>query len=235
MQLKNKTALITGASSGIGKETAKLFAKEGALVILTARNMDRLKEVQKEIEKNNGCAESYSMDITNRGQVKETIKNIIEKYKKIDILVNSAGIVVWGSIEDTTYKDFDEQVEFNLTGSFNMIKEIVPYMIKQSSGNIVNIITSTVKKTKSGRVAYAASKYGQAGLSNAVHEDLKDKGISVVAVYPSKTNTPIHDAYMSKDDPEREKMLKPEEVAEVVLQATLIPAGKNIKELVVNP
>jgi len=234
LKLKDKVALITGASSGIGKETAKLFAKEGALVILTARHLDKLIQVQKEIEKNNGCAESYSIDITNREQIKDTIEKIIKKHNKIDILVNSAGIVVWGSIEDTTYKDFDEQVEFNLTGSFNTIKEIVPYMLKEKSGNIVNIITSTVKKTKSGRVAYAASKYGQSGLSNAVHEDLKDKGISVVAVYPSKTNTPIHDAYMSKDDPERKKMLKPKEVAEVVLEAALIPAAKDVKELVMN-
>jgi len=234
MKLKNKTALITGASSGIGKETAKLFAKEGALVILTARNIDKLKFVEDEIKIKGWKADSFSMDITDKDQVKETIKKIIEKYKKIDILINSAGIARWGSIEDVSYKDFNEQIKFNLIGSFNTIKEICPLMIKQRSGSIVNIITSTVKKTKSGRVAYAASKYGQAGLSNAVHEDLKDKGISVVAVYPSKTNTPIHDPYMKKEDPQREKMLNPEEVAKVVLEAALIPAG-NVKELIIIP
>ena len=234
MLLKNKIALITGASSGIGKATALLFAKEGALVILTARHLDKLKLVEKEVKGNYGKAESYSMDITDRKQVKETIKKIIEKYKKIDILVNSAGIVKWGSIEETSYEDFDNQINFNLTGSFNTIKEIIPYMIKQKSGSIVNIITSTVKNTKAGRAAYAASKYGQAGLSNAVHEDLKNKGISVVAVYPSKTNTPIHDPYVSKNGPERKNMLKPEQVAKVILEAALIPAKKDVKELVVN-
>ena len=134
MLLKNKIALITGASSGIGKATALLFAKEGALVILTARHLDKLKLVEKEVKGNYGKAESYSMDITDRKQVKETIKKIIEKYKKIDILVNSAGIVKWGSIEETSYEDFDNQINFNLTGSFNTIKEIIPYMIKQKSG-----------------------------------------------------------------------------------------------------
>src|SRR3989338_3970232 len=235
MHLKNKIALITGASSGIGKETAKLFAKEGALVILTARHIDKLREVQKGIENSNGKADSFSMDINNRKQTKKTIENIKKKYKKIDILVNNAGIARWGSIEDVTYEDFDEQVMFNLTGCFNTIKEIVPYMLKEKSGNIVNIITSTVKNTKSGRVAYAASKYGQAGLSNAVHEDLKSKGISVVAVYPGKTDTPIHDYYMPKDDPQRKKMLKSEQVAEVVLKAALIPAEKDVKEVEINP
>ena len=234
MQLKNKIALITGASSGIGKETAKLFAKEGAIVILAARHLDKLKAVEKEIKNNNGKADSFSMDITNRKQIKKTIEKIIKKYNKIDILVNNAGIARWGSVEDVTYEDFDEQVMFNLTGSFNTIKEIVPYMLKEKSGSIVNIITSTVKNTKAGRVAYAASKYGQAGLSNAVHEDLKGKGISVVAVIPGKTDTPIHDPYMSKDDPKRKEMLKPEHVAEVVLNAALIPAEKDIKELVIN-
>ncbi len=235
MQLKGKTALITGASSGIGKETAKLFAKEGALVILTARNLDKLKIIEKEIKNDNGKAHSFSMDITNRKQVKNTIKEIIDKHKKIDILVNSAGIIRWGSIEDVSYKDFDDQVKINLVGNFNCIKEATPYMVKEKSGNIVNIITSTVKKTKAGRVGYAASKYGQAGLSNAVHEDLKDKGISVVAIYPSKTDTPIHDAYMSKDDPRRKEMLLPEQVAKVILKATLIPAEKDVKELIINP
>ena len=235
MQLKDKVALVTGASSGIGKEVAKRFAKEGALVILTARNLDKLKEVQKEIEKNNGNVESYSMDITNRNQINETIKNIIKKYNKIDILVNNAGIIKPGSIEEVSYEDFDAHVNVNLLGYFNCIKETVPYMLKEKSGNIVNIITSTVKNTKARRLAYAASKYGQAGLSNALHEDLKDKGISVVAVYPGKTDTPIHDPYMDQDDPKREKMLKPEEVAEVVLEAALMPAENDVKELIINP
>ena len=235
MQLKNKVALITGASSGIGKETAKLFAKEGALVILTARHLDKLKIVEKEIKNNGGKAESYSMDITDRNQVYAAVSNIIKDNGRIDILVNCAGIARWGSIEETSYEDFDEQVKFNLTGTFNTIKEIIPYMIRQKSGSIVNIITSTVKNTKAGRAAYAASKYGQAGLSNAVHEDLKGRGISVVAVYPSKTNTPIHDRYMSKNDPERKSMLKPQQVAKVILKAALLPASKDVKELAVNP
>ena len=81
MKLKNKVALVTGASSGIGRETAKLFASEGAFVILTARHLDKLEEVQKEIEDNNGHAESYSMDITNRDEIKKTMQEIIKKIK----------------------------------------------------------------------------------------------------------------------------------------------------------
>ena len=98
MQLKNKVALITGASSGIGKATALLFEKEGALVILTARHVDKLKIVEEEIKRNNGKAESFVMDMADREQVKETIKKIIKNYNKIDVLVNNAGIVIWGSI-----------------------------------------------------------------------------------------------------------------------------------------
>ena len=234
MLLKNKTALITGASSGIGKETALLFAKEGALVILSARHLDKLKEVQKEIEKNGDCAESFEMDITNREQVKSTIEKIIKTHKKIDILVNNAGIAAWNDIENVSYKEFDDHININLIGQFNCIKEIVPHMINQESGSIINIITGTVKNTKAKRVAYAASKYGLAGLSNAVHEDLKGKGISVVAVYPGKTNTPVHDYYMGKDSPERQKLLRPEKVAQVILEAVLIPSEKDIKEIVID-
>ena len=141
MQLKNKIALVTGASSGIGKAIAEKFASEGALVILTSRNLDRLKEVENSIKKNNGKADSIVMDVTDREQVKNAVLGIIEKYKKIDVLVNNAGIARWGPIEDVSYEDFDEQIKFNLTGSFNTIKEIAPIMIEQKSGSIVNIIT----------------------------------------------------------------------------------------------
>lgn len=233
MQLKNKTALITGASRGIGKAIAERFAEEGAVVMLAARHIDKLKEVEEEIKSKSGRAESFEMDITDRKQVKSTIERIIKSYGRIDILANNAGIAVWNSIEDVSYKEFDEHIKINLTGQFNCIKEVVPFMLKQKSGSIVNIITSTVKNTKAKRVAYAASKYGFAGLSNAVHEDLKDKGISVVAVYPSKTDTSAHDSYISKDDPKRAKMLKPEEVAECVLKAAVIKPNTGIRELTI--
>lgn len=233
MKLKDKVALVTGASSGIGKAVSLLFAGEGATVILTGRHLNNLKLVENEIKHNNGKAESFAMDITDREQINKTIKKIIGKHKKIDILVNNAGIAKWNSIENTTYEEFYEHININLIGYFNCIKELVPIMIKQKSGSIVNIITSTVKKTKAERVAYATSKYGQAGLSNAVHEDLKNKGISVVAVYPGKTDTPIHG--LPEDDPRRKEMLKPEKVAEVVLKAALIPAEKDVKELSINP
>ena len=137
--LKGKVALITGASSGIGKAIAEKFAEEGALVILTARHLDKLKEAQKEIENNNRKVDSFLMDITSREQVKETLNKIIKKHNKIDILVNNAGIAVWNSIEDVSYKEFGEHININLAGSFNCIKEVLPYMLKQKSGSIINI------------------------------------------------------------------------------------------------
>jgi NAD(P)-dependent dehydrogenase (short-subunit alcohol dehydrogenase family) len=232
MKLDGKIALITGASSGIGKETSILFSKEGALVILASRNLKKLKLIEEIIHNKGNKAKSYQINITERKQVKDAISNIIGEFKKIDILVNCAGIVKWGTIKDTSYEDFDENISVNLTGSFNMIKEVAPYMIRQNSGSIINVISSTVKNTKSGRVAYAASKYGQAGLSNAVHEDLKGKGISVVAVYPSKTDTPIHDPYIDTKNPERKNMLNPIQVAKKILEAALIPPSE-IKEIII--
>ncbi|MBL7055778.1 SDR family oxidoreductase [Candidatus Woesearchaeota archaeon] len=231
MKLKNKVALITGASSGIGKETAKLFSKEGAKIILTARDSDKLKQVEEGIKD----AESFSMDITDKKEVDDVVKKIIHKYGKVDVLVNSAGIARWGPIQDITHEDFEEQVKINLIGSFNCIKAVVSSMIANKSGSIVNVITSTVKNTKANRVAYAASKYGQAGLSNAVHEDLKEKGISVVAVYPGKTDTPIHDPYLDKNDTSRESMLKVSDVAEKILEAALLKVEDDVKEISINP
>jgi len=228
MKLKNKVALITGASSGIGKATALLFAKEGAIVMLCARDISKLRKVEEEIINFNGRAESFVMDVVDREQVKDAVKKIILKYKKIDILVNNAGIAKFDSIENTSYEDFDRHVKVNLIGYFNCIKEVVPFMVRQKSGSIVNVITSTVKRTKANRVAYAASKYGQAGLSNAVHEDLKGKWVSVVAVYPGKTDTPIHDASIPKKSPLRKEMLNAKRVAEAILEAAL---ARGVKEI----
>ena len=231
MQLKNKVALVTGAGSGIGKEIATLFSQEGATVILTGRELEPLKKLEQELKSKKGNAESIAMDVTNREQVQKTIQDIVKRYKKIDILVNNAGIAKWGSILECSYEDFDSHMHINAFGYFNTIKEIAPVMVGQKNGCIINIITSTVKNTKAIRVVYAASKYAQAGISNAVHEDLKDLGINVTAIYPGKTDTPIHD--IPKDDPARKKMLDPREVAKVCLQIATLPIDVRQKEAVI--
>ena len=122
MKLKDKVALVTGAGSGIGKAVSLLFAKEGATVILTGRHLGNLKLAENEIKSKNGKAEPFAMDIADREQINKTIKKIIEKYKKIAILVNNAGIAKWNSIENTTYEEFYEHININLIGYFNCIK-----------------------------------------------------------------------------------------------------------------
>ena len=235
MKLKNKVALATGASSGIGRAIAEKFAYEGALVILTARHLDKLKITQKTIEKNKGRAYSIAMDTTDRNQIKNSIKEIIEKFKKIDILVNNAGIAIWNSIQDVTYKEFDDHVNINLIGYFNCIKEVLPFMLERKSGAIINIISGAGKRARSKTVAYTASKFGQAGLSDAVFEDVKYKGISLTAIYPGKTVTPIHDKYIPKNDAKRKKFLKPEDIASLALYVATLPPRAKIKEVSIRP
>src|SRR3989344_3521480 len=205
MKLKDKVALVTGASSGIGKAIAESFAREGAFVVLTAKHLAKLKNVE----------------------------NIIKKFKKIDILVNNAGIAIWNPIQEVTDKEFDDHININLIGYYNCIKAVLPYMLKRKSGTIINIISGSGKAARKGSVAYAASKFGSAGLSDAVFEDVKDKGINVTALYPGKTNTPIHDKYFTKE--ERKKFLKPEDVANLALYVAALPSNVKIKEVSIRP
>ena len=235
MRLKGKVALVTGASSGIGKAIAGLFAKEGAEVILAAKDTRKLKAVQKEIQKEGGRAFSVSMDITKRNQVYNSIKTIIKKYGRVDILVNNAGIARWDPIENVSDRDFDEHMLVNVTGYYNCIKAVVPYMVKRKSGAILNIISGSGKNARAGTVAYSTSKFGAAGLSDAVHEDLKKYGINVTAIYPGKTDTPIHDAYLKKSDPKRKKFLRPEDVAKLVIYAATLPPYAKLKEVSLRP
>ncbi|MBS3102352.1 SDR family oxidoreductase [Candidatus Woesearchaeota archaeon] len=233
MKLKDKVALVTGASSGIGKAIAESFAREGAFVVLTAKHLAKLKNVENKIKLNNGKAHSMLMDATNRKQIKTSIEKIIKKFKKIDILVNNAGIAIWNPIQEVTDKEFDDHININLIGYYNCIKAVLPYMLKRKSGTIINIISGSGKAARKGSVAYAASKFGSAGLSDAVFEDVKDKGINVTALYPGKTNTPIHDKYFTKE--ERKKFLKPEDVANLALYVAALPSNVKIKEVSIRP
>ncbi len=231
MHLKNKIALITGASSGIGKAIAEKFSEEGAKAIITSRDFERIKKISA------GIKNSYpvKLDVSDKDSVEKAVKEIIGKFGRIDILVNNAGIAEWGKVIDVDYGHFERQINTNLFGVIYCTKAVLPYMAKQKSGTIINISSGSGKKGEAECSAYCASKFGLMGFSESIAEEFKEYKIKVHTISPGMVDTPIHDSYISQNSAERKKMLLPEDIAEVALFLCGLPYRVGIKEVGVRP
>lgn len=190
--MENKVVLITGGTSGIGKATAIKFAQEGYDVIV---NYNSFKDIEKYIleMKDIGIYERILLiktNITSYNDCVKMIKNIIEKYSKIDVIINNAGIAIDKVVMQMEEREFDEVVNVNLKGTFNIVKAGIPYMIRKKSGRIVNISSIVGTNGNIGQVNYSASKAGIIGLTKSLAKELANKNILVNAVAPGfiKTN-----------------------------------------------
>ncbi len=191
LNIKNKVTLITGATSGIGKETAFLFGNEGAKLMLVARDKNRLDEVASQIKTNGGEAEVFPADITDQKKMKECVKKTEQVYGGIDILVNAAGIIASGTIEDTKMEDWDYMMDINLRAVFNLTQLVLP-SLKKRKGNIVNVSSVTGVRAFPGVLAYCVSKAGLDQFTRCVALELAPEGVRVNAVNPGVTFTELH-------------------------------------------
>ena len=231
MQLKNKVALITGASRGIGKAIAEKFSAEGAIVAITSRDLDRIKKVSAKIRN----SFPVEMDVSDKNAVEKAVKEIIKKFGRIDILVNNAGIAEWGKVLDVDYEHFEKHIAVNLLGAIYCTKVVLPFMAKQKSGTIINISSGLGKRGEAECSAYCASKFGLMGFSESIAEEFKEYKIKVHTISPGMVDTPIHDSYIPQNSDERKKMLLPEDIAGVALFLCTLPYRVGIKEVGVRP
>lgn len=197
MRLKDKVVVITGAGSGIGKETALLFAKEGAIVIVADINQEAGEKTVQDIKKLNGQtphsadAISYRLDCTVRGQTSDLVKTVLEKFGRIDVLINNAGITQDARITKMTEKQWDSVMNVNLKGVFNCIQAVVDAMIAQHYGVIVNAASIVGIFGNFGQTNYAASKGGLIAMTKSLAKELGKEGIRVNAVAPGFILTPM--------------------------------------------
>jgi len=190
MRLENKVIIITGAGSGIGKETALLFAKEGAKVVVADVNEKGGNETVAEIKKN-GEGFFAKLDVTNREQSKQMVKTILEKYGRIDVLINNAGIVQDALVLKMTEEQWDKVINVNLKGVFNCIQAVVEVMVNQGNGVIINTSSIVGLNGNVGQTNYAATKAGLIGMTKTLAKELGKKGIRVNAVAPGFIMTPM--------------------------------------------
>lgn len=191
MRLKDKVAIITGAGSGIGRATALLFVREGARVVVADINEKNGNEVVEEIKKNGGEGLFVRLDASSREQTKKMTSVTLDKYGRIDILINNAGIIQDALVLKMTEEQWDSVINVNLKGVFNCIQAVVETMINQGSGVIVSASSIVGIFGNVGQANYAAAKAGLIGLTKTLAKELGKKGIRVNAVAPGFIMTPM--------------------------------------------
>lgn len=199
MRLKNKVALITGAGSGIGKETALLFAKEGARVIVADNNAESGSVTVQEIQANNGDAFFIKVDVTDEKNVSEMAEIVEKEYDSLDILFNNAGISGIGQLHEIELNTWKRVFEVNVTGVFLVSKAVLPLMMKNKSGSIINMSSCIAEIGLANRASYAATKGAVLSLTKSMQVDYAPYNIRVNALMPGTIYTPFVEDYLSKD------------------------------------
>jgi len=231
LRLKEKVAIITGSAGGLGKTFALTFAREGALIVIIDINQEEINRTVNEVKALGNKCIGFVCDISKQTQVEETVKKIVEEWGKIDILVNNAGgaLHTKAKFEEVTEKDWDIVMNVNLKGAFFCCKAVVPYMIKQRRGRIVNISALAGRATASlAGIQYTSAKAGIGGLTRHLAKEMGKFNVYVNAVAPGITTSGprVEALWNTKSEEEKKKVLdsiplrrlgKPEDVANVVL------------------
>ncbi len=188
--LKGKVVLITGASSGFGKDAAWLFAREGCSVILAARRIDRLQALAAAIQKEGGEAFAVPVDVANRNEIELMVETVLDLYGQIDILFNNAGFGRLGWHENLAVeRDIETQIDVNLLGVIQVTHAILPHMLKRRSGHIINMSSVAGWIAPPTYSIYSASKFGVRGFTDALRREVQPFGIHVSGVYPGYAAT----------------------------------------------
>jgi len=222
MQLKDKTALITGAGRGIGRAVALSFAREGCHVVLAARSRDELDEVAREVTACGVRALVIPCDVGVPEQVAATVRETLENFGQVDILVNNAGFACFKPVWELTPEDWRLSLEINVTSAFLFCHALLPHMMARRSGRIINMSSVTGLKALPQQGAYCAAKHALNGWTKSLALELREYGIAVHAVCPGGVDTRFSREAM----PHRDKTgwMTPEDIANAVLNlATLSP------------
>ena len=228
-ELRDRVAVITGASSGIGGAAALAFAREGVQVVLGARRADRLQVAVEAIQRAGGKARALPTDVTQPGDVKRLVDEAVAAFGRLDILVNNAGLGYFGRLESMSVEEVRHLFEVNVMGTIHGIQAAVPIMRSQRSGHIINISSVLGKRATPGSAVYAATKFAQVALSESLRLELADAGIDVSVICPVSTTTEFF-AVATARSPMKHDPAGPvysaEQVAEVILRCVRRPRAE---------
>lgn len=227
--LNNKTVLITGASQGLGRALAHSFAKEHANLILTARNLKRLKEIKTSLSASIKC-QIIQGDIRDSRTIRSLQKACVKQ--RISILINNAGILAIDSLDKISEKLIDELITTNLKAPIILTKSLLPYFKRNKGGIIVNICSMAGKKGVMNHSVYCATKFGLHGFSAALQMELKPFGIKIINICPGAMKTNLFKG--CADERDYKTFLDPADVANIVVQCCKCPSKMNVSELEIN-
>ena len=231
-RLKEKVAIVTGSSSGIGKAIALRFGAEGATVVVAARRMAFCEQTVAQIAKNGGEAWAMQTDVADERQVEQLIEHTVKRYGRLDILVNNAGIFGGKRLADTTTKDFDEVMNVNLRGTFFCCRAGFRQMKQQGGGTIINMSSVTGVQAWAGTGTYSASKHGIMALTKSLADEGRPHHIKVSAICPGAVADELVDA--SPEDILRSEKIDPFDVAETAVYLAVLGKYTVVHQIVID-
>jgi len=236
--LKGKVALITGASKGIGRASALRLAESGANIVIGATSVDLLETLSRDITSLGVESLAERCDVTRLPDCEGLVKHVLERFGKIDILVNNAGVGFSGKIVDSDAKQAEQMVMVNILGVYYMTRAVLPYMMEQQSGDIINIGSVAGLKYSPNFAMYSATKFAVRAFSEALRNEVQGHNIRVTLVHPGMTKTAFFDSFTQGGSPipfDKGDILKPEDIANAIHFALTRPQGISLNEVTVRP
>lgn len=232
-KLKGKTAVVTGASSGIGKSIALQLAMEGANVVLGARRRERLQAIEQEInnEANYGNAVSVVTDVTDQENMEQLAAKAREVFGNIDILVNNAGLVGSGTVLDGEPSKWDRMIDTNIKGVLYGVDAVLPGMLQRNDGHIVNVSSVSGHEVTKKSTVYSATKFAVRAISMGLEKELARTGVRVTNISPGMVETERNAEHLPQD----RKPLQTDDIAKAVVYAVSQPDYVNVNEITVRP
>ena len=225
-----ETAVITGASTGIGKSLAWQLADAGYRLVLAARSEDKLQAIAKEIQQKGGESLPVTTDVSQPEQIK-ILKEKALDFGNVSVVINNAGTGKFSNIENVTLADWNRQMDVNLRASFLVSQAFIPHMKQKKKGSLIFINSVAGKKGYAYSAAYVASKFGLRGLAESLREELREDNIKVVSIYPGAVDTPFWDDIQS--DFPRKEMLNSDALAESIVHTIQAAGNFTVEEMVV--
>ncbi|HEV3306503.1 MAG TPA: SDR family NAD(P)-dependent oxidoreductase [Candidatus Sulfotelmatobacter sp.] len=231
-RLHNQVALVTGATRGIGLAIARALAAESCNLIITGRDQSALNRASRELASPKIKILAHPCDLRDPQSITDLFAAVLKQFKRIDILINNAGIAHPNfTVDKLPVQLWQDVIDTNLTGTFLITQAALPMM--KRGATIVNNLSVAAKRVFAGSAAYIASKHGALGLTNTLREELRPKGIRVIALVPGATNTEIWNTFWP--DAPRKKMMSPATIATALVNAILLPPTATVETLEILP